>query len=143
MTDFTAINAWQERDWVRQDIQAVAESRSLDLAGERDRGKAAGLVESFYAKAAELLDRSLEPRRDNDRLSRTLQAMSHALKQDGQVAFQSEDHAGRFAKDLTQRYGDDLMARLAKGDDRPWRSISQTLATARHRPCHRHCSRAT
>ncbi|MFG6082563.1 relaxase/mobilization nuclease domain-containing protein [Paracoccus litorisediminis] len=113
-----AANAWQERDWTRQDIQAVAESRNFDLASEKDRGKAASLVESFYAKAAELLDRSLEPRRDNDRLSRTLQAMSHALKQDGQVAFQSEDHAGRFAKDLTQRYGEDLMARLAKGDDR-------------------------
>lgn len=113
-----AANAWQERDWVRQDIQAVAESRNLDLASEKDRGKAAGLVESFYAKTAELLDHALEPPRENDRLSRTLQQMSHALKQDGQVAFQSDDHAGRFARDLTKRYGEDLMARLAKGDDR-------------------------
>jgi hypothetical protein len=113
-----AANAWQERDWTRRDIQAVAESRHLDLAREKDRGKAAGLVESFYAKTAELVDRSLAPSRNNDRLSRTLQAMSDALKQDGQVAFQSDEHAGRFAKDLSQRYGEDLMARLAKGDDR-------------------------
>ncbi|MDS9470267.1 relaxase/mobilization nuclease domain-containing protein [Paracoccus sp. MBLB3053] len=113
-----AVNAWQERDWTRQDIQAVAESRGLNLAGDRDRGEAAGLVESFYAKAAELLDRSFEPRREHDRLLRTLQTMAQTVKQDGQVAFQSDDHAGRFVKDLTQRYGDDLMARLAKGDDR-------------------------
>ncbi|MDS9469612.1 relaxase/mobilization nuclease domain-containing protein [Paracoccus sp. MBLB3053] len=113
-----AANAWQERDWVRRDIQAVAESRHLDLASEKDQGKAAGLVESFYAKAAELLDRALEPRREHDRMSRTLQTMAQALKQDGQVAFQSDDHAGRFAKDLRQRYGEDLMARLVKGDDR-------------------------
>ncbi|WP_170297804.1 relaxase/mobilization nuclease domain-containing protein [Paracoccus litorisediminis] len=113
-----AANAWQERDWTRQDIQAVAESRGLNLADDRDRGEAAGLVESFYAKAAELLDRSFEPRREHDRLLRTLQTMAQTVKQDGQVAFQSDDHAGRFAKDLHQRYGDELMARLAKGDDR-------------------------
>ncbi|WP_170295280.1 relaxase/mobilization nuclease domain-containing protein [Paracoccus aestuariivivens] len=113
-----AANAWQERDWTRQDIQAVAESRHLDLGRQKDRGKAASLVESFYAKTAELLDRALEPRREHDRLSRTLQTIAQALKQDGQVAFQSDDHAGRFARDLTQRYGEDLMARLVKGDDR-------------------------
>ncbi|WP_170297783.1 relaxase/mobilization nuclease domain-containing protein [Paracoccus litorisediminis] len=113
-----AANAWQERDWTRQDIQAVAESRRLDLAGEKDPGKAASLVDSFYAKAAELLDRGFEPRRDNDRLSRTLQAMSQALQQDCQLAFQSDEQAGRFARDLSQRYGNDLMSRLAKGDDR-------------------------
>jgi len=113
-----AANAWQERDWTRQDIQAVAQNHRLDFDNEKDRSKAASLVDSFYAKAAKLLDRSFETRRDNDRLSRTLQAMSQALKQDGQLAFQSDEQAGRFAKDLSQRYGGDLMARLAKGDDR-------------------------
>ena len=55
---------------------------------------------------------------ESDRVVRALGAMSESLRETGAVAFQNDDHAARFASDLRARYGDDLMARLAQGDDR-------------------------
>ncbi|WP_423209724.1 relaxase/mobilization nuclease domain-containing protein [Paracoccus yeei] len=113
-----AANAWQERVWTRQDIEAVAAARRLDLETEAGRNQVAGLVDGFYGRAAELLDRTLQRGARNDRVVRTLGAMSESLRETGVVAFQNNDHAARFARDLKERYGDDLMARLARGDDR-------------------------
>ena len=113
-----AANAWQERVWTRQDIEAVAAARRLDLETEAGRGQVAGLVEGFYGRTAELLDRTVRRGAESDRVVRALGAMSDSLRDTGAVAFQNDDHAARFAKDLKARYGDDLMARLAQGDDR-------------------------
>ena len=113
-----AANAWQERDWTRQDILAVASHQRLDLDSEPGRRTAAGLVGGFYASTARLVDRSLEHRPESDRLTRALGAMAESLYAHGKVAFQSDEHAARFARDLKDRYGADLMARLAEGDDR-------------------------
>ncbi|SMO99283.1 hypothetical protein, partial [Paracoccus laeviglucosivorans] len=106
------------RDWTKQDLIEVARSKKLDLDSAAGRSKAATLVDGFYAKAGEILSQGLERSTGNDRLTRTLGTMAQALKQDGQVAFQNEAHAGRFARDLKDRYGADLMVRLARGDDR-------------------------
>ena len=125
-----AANAWQERDWTKQDIVAVASSRKLDLETEPGRTKAAELVDSFYAKTAQILDRSLERRAENDRVTRALSAMSDSLREHGKVEFRNNDHAARFAKDLKERYGDDLMQRLAQGDDR---ALAKDIPDARQR----------
>ena len=53
----SAANAWQERDWIRQDIQAVAQSRELDLdatvGGRSCRGRP-GLRDNLYRQKARL-----------------------------------------------------------------------------------------
>lgn len=113
-----AANAWQERDWTRKDLLAVAAQRHLDLETEPGCRTSAELVGGFYAATARLLDRSLERRPESDRLTRTLGAMAESLRAHGKVEFQSDEHAARFARDLKDRYGADLMARLAQGDDR-------------------------
>lgn len=113
-----AANAWQERDWTRKDILAVAAQQRLDLDSEPGRRTAADLAGGFYATTARLVERSLERRPENDRLTRTLGAMAESLRVHGKVEFQSDAHAARFARDLKDRYGADLMARLAQGDDR-------------------------
>ena len=113
-----AANAWQERVWTRQDIEAVASARRLDLQTDAGRNQVAGLVDGFYGRAAALLDRGLDRRAENDRVVRALGAMSESLREHGKVEFQNDEHAARFAGDLRQRYGGDVMARLAQGDDR-------------------------
>ena len=113
-----AANAWQERDWTRQDILTVARSRKLDLETESGRRQTAGIVDAFYEKTAQLLDRSLEQRTGTDRLTRVLTAMSESMRQSQSVEFCNDEHAERFARDLKERYGENLMERLAKGDDR-------------------------
>ena len=113
-----AANAWQERVWTRQDIEAVAAARRLDLETEAGRGQVVGLVEGFYGRTAALLDRTVQLGAQNDRVVRALGAMSDSLRETGAVVFQNDDHAARFASDLRARYGADLMARLAQGDDR-------------------------
>ena len=113
-----AANAWQERAWTRQDLLAVAAQQRLDLDSDAGRRTAADLVGGFYAATARLVERSVERRAESDRLMRTLGAMAESLRDHGTVAFQSDAHAARFARDLKDRYGEDLMARLAQGDDR-------------------------
>ncbi|ARC37336.1 hypothetical protein A6J80_14010 [Paracoccus yeei] len=113
-----AANAWQERDWTRKDLLAVASHQRLDLDSDTGRRTAASLVGGFYASTARLVERSLERRPESDRLTRALGAIAESLSAHGTVAFQSDEHAARFARDLKDRYGEDLMARLAQGDDR-------------------------
>lgn len=125
-----AANAWQERDWTRKDLLAVAAYQRLDLETEPGRRTAVELVGGLYASTARLLDRSLEHRPENDRLTRTLGAMADSLRDTGAVAFRSEEDAARFARDLKDRYGDDLMARLAQGDDR---ALSQDIPDPKDR----------
>lgn len=115
-----AATAGQEREWVRQDLQAVATARGLDLDREAERQAAADLVDRFYATAARALNRALEIDHgpENDRLTRTLAALAALHHRHGRVAFEHEDHAERFASDLRARYGKTVMAQIAAGDDR-------------------------
>lgn len=118
--DTGAGNAWQERDWMKADLLAVAEAKRLDLTREKDRSLAAELVDGFYSSAAKVLDRTLEPvqHNRNDRLTRTLSSMGQAVAQGQELRFGHEDQAARFASDLKDRYGDDVVRRIAQGDDR-------------------------
>jgi len=113
-----AANAWQEREWAKQDIVAVADAKRLDLESATGRRQAAELVDSFYSKAADLLERGLTRQPQDDRLSRALVAMRESFRETGQVQFRNDEDAGRFAADLKDRYGEDVMVRLARGDDR-------------------------
>lgn len=118
--DTGAGNAWQEREWMKADLLAVADVRRLDLTREKDRSLAAELVDGFYSSAAKVLDRALEPvqHNRNDRLTRTLSSMADGLAQGQELRFGHEDQAARFASDLKDRYGDDVVRRIAQGDDR-------------------------
>lgn len=115
-----AANAWQEREWVKQDLLAVSKARNLDLDREEERHEAANLVDRFYATAARTLNNVLEigPAHENDRLIRTLASLAEVHRAHGRVEFQHEDHAERFATDLKERYGEKVMERIAAGDDR-------------------------
>ncbi len=113
-------NAWQEREWMKSDLLAVADARRLDLTREKDRSLAAELVDGFYSSAAKVLDRALErtQHHSNDRLIRTLANMADGVAQGQDLQFGHEDQAARFTSDLKDRYGDDVVRRIAQGDDR-------------------------
>ncbi len=113
-----AANAWQERAWIKADILAVADAKKIDLASEDGRGRAAELVDTFYAAAARTISRAVPIEREatSDRLTRTLSAMAEAHAQHGKVEFQSDEHAARFGADFRDRYGENAMGRLAAGD---------------------------
>ena len=115
-----AANAWQEREWVKQDLRAVAQSQNLSLEHEDERHRAADMVDRFYANAARTMNRVLEIEQghSNDRLTRTLEILALTHRQHGRVAFEQEDHAERFAIDLKQRYGETVIEQIAAGDDR-------------------------
>lgn len=114
-----AANAWQEREWVRQDLAAVSQARGLDLERQEDCVTAADLVDHFYATAANTLNKALqiEQVHGNDRLTRTLDAMAAVHHQHGRVSFEHEDDAARFTDDLKVRYGENVVTRIASGDD--------------------------
>ena len=115
-----AANAWQEREWVKQDLHAVSKARGLDLDREDERHAAADLVDRFYAGAAKTLNTALEidQSHEKDRLTRTLESLAEVHRQHGRVEFEHEDHAERFAIDLKERYGEKVMECIAAGDDR-------------------------
>ena len=119
-----AANAWQEREWVKADLKAVSVARQLDLEDTAGRAQAADFLDRFYAEAAMALDRALgiEPvgkashRQESDRLVRTRETLAVVHRQHGWVAFEREDHAERFARDLKERYGERVMTQIASGD---------------------------
>lgn len=115
-----AANAWQEREWVKQDLLAVSKERGLDLDREDQRHAAADMVDRFYATAAKTLNTALEidHSHEKDRLTRTLESLAEVHRQHGRVEFEHEDHAERFASDLKERYGEKVIAQIAAGDDR-------------------------
>lgn len=127
-----AANAWQEREWVKSDLQAVSMARGLDLDREDQRHQAADLVDRFYASAAKTLNTALDIEHsvDADRLVRTLDAMVQINDKHHKVEFEHEDHAARFADDLRARYGDKVVHQLAAGDDS---ALALDFADAKHR----------
>lgn len=113
-----AANAWQEREWIKSDILTVADAKKIDLSSDEGRGRAAELVDTFYAAAARTISRAvpIEQEAINDKLTRTLSAMAEAHAQHGKVEFQNDEHAARFGADFRERYGENAMARIAQGD---------------------------
>lgn len=113
-------NAWQEREWMKADILAAAETKRLDLTLEKDRGLAAELVEGFYIQAAKVLDHVFgrTQHHTNDRLTRTLSNMGQGVSQGQDLQFRHEEQAKRFTHDLKERYGNDVVRRIGEGDDR-------------------------
>ena len=112
-----AANAWEERDWVRSDLLALAGRRRLDPR-DPDQGKrAAEDLQEFYDKAAKAIDHAVthETVPENDRLVRTLRYMGRILKAEGKVEFRGDAHAERFADELRRRYGEGIVADLAAG----------------------------
>ena len=143
-----AANAWHEREWVKADLKAVSAARGLNLDVKAERDQVVDIVDRFYATAATVLNRALEMEhareavheREGDRLVRTLETLAIVHRQHQRVEFEREDHAERFAQDLKERYGENVMEQIAGGDDRvlasdfpePWqrREIARALVTA-------------
>lgn len=127
-----AANAWQEREWVKEDLGSVAAANKLDLQTEEGRAKTAELVDNFYASAAKTLARVVEAGNvyENDRVTRALDTMADTLKADGKVEFENDDHARRFTEDLRERYGADVVERIAAGDDR---ALAVDFSDPKHR----------
>ena len=143
-----AANAWQEREWVKADLQAVSRARGLDLDHADQRHQTAEMVDRFYATAAKVLNHALGVEhardtvhsRESDRLVRTLETLARVHRQHSRVEFEQEDHAERFAHDLKERYGETVMEQIASGDDRalaadfpearPRREIARALVAA-------------
>ncbi|MGN7870782.1 relaxase/mobilization nuclease domain-containing protein [Paracoccus sp. 22332] len=120
-----AANAWQEREWVKADLRAVSAAHQLDLGDAKGRAQAAALLDRFHAQATTILDGALgmasertAHQQDDDRLVRTLETLATVHHRHGRVEFEREDHAERFATDLKERYGETVMAQIARGDDR-------------------------
>ena len=112
-----AANAWEERDWLRSDLQVLAERHRLDLRHPDESRRVTAHLQGFHDAATGLIDRALrhEAVPENDRLLRTLRAMGRTIQTQGSVAFRSDAHAERFAEELRQRYGDGIVTALAAG----------------------------
>jgi type IV secretion system T-DNA border endonuclease VirD2 len=112
-----AANAWEERDWVRNDLFALSGRRRADLRNPDQSRKVVDDLEGFYEAAAKLIEqaRAHEVVPENDRLLRALGSMGRIMKADGKVEFRGYAHAERFADELRKRYGKGVVAELANG----------------------------
>ena len=112
-----AANAWEERDWVRSDLLALAGRRRLDPRDPEQGRRMAGELQGFYDRAAAAIDHTVthETVPENDRLVRTLRSMGRIMQAEGKVEFREDAHAERFADELRRRYGEAIVADLAAG----------------------------
>ena len=113
-----AANALEERDWIRADVAAAAKTNGLNFDDPAERTQAARLVDRFYDTAAGLLAATHGRDVENpvDRLRRALTYMSKIAAEHGTVEFDSGRAARTFAKDMKARYGETVMADLARGN---------------------------
>jgi type IV secretion system T-DNA border endonuclease VirD2 len=112
-----ALNAWEERNWVRSDLSVLAARHRHDLADPDQRRRVAEDLQGFYDCAARAIERSVEASvvTENDRLIRTLRSMGRTLQTEGKVEFRGEADAERFTAELQQRYGEAIVSELAAG----------------------------
>lgn len=115
--DTGALNAWEERDWVRSDLSVLAAWHRYDLADPDQRRRVAEDLQGFYDRAARAIDLSVETSvvPENDRLIRTLRSMGRRQQAEGSVAFRGEADAERFTAELQERYGEEIVSELAAG----------------------------
>lgn len=113
-----AANAWQEREWIKQDILTVADKTGFDLSSEVGRGRVAEILDGFYDTAASIISQAVgvEHVADRDRLTRTLNTMADNYEKHGRVEFATDEQARSFGQDFRTRYGESSMARIAEGD---------------------------
>ena len=117
-----ATSAFEEREWMKSDVQKIAQTKSLDLTLDADRSTAANITDRFYAAVARVLhnaelhqqevSRPVQP----DPLIRTLNHMADRAEKAQSSSFESEEHALRFTNDLKKRYGDDIVKQIAAGN---------------------------
>ncbi len=112
-----ALNALEERDWIKADVATVAQKKGLDLARYDHRTAAAGVVDRFYEKARALISeaRGVKVETSADQLRRTLTAMTEVEAKHGRVLFENDDAAKTLSDDLKRRYGEAVVGDLAKG----------------------------
>lgn len=112
-----ASNARDEAGWIRSDIAEVAARHGFDLGDDESRGRAAGIVDRFYEKAAELVlaARSAELAREADPLLAALGTMAKVHGLQGSVAFRTETQARDFAEEMRERYGATVLKDIAAG----------------------------
>lgn len=115
--DTGALNAWEERDWVRSDLSVLAARHRYDLADPDQGRRVAEDLQGFYDRAARAIERSVETSvvPENDRLIRTLRSMGRRQQTEGRVAFRGEVDAERFTAELQERYGEAIVSELAAG----------------------------
>lgn len=112
-----ALNALEERDWIKADVAAVAGQKGLDLGRADQRAEAAGIVDRFYEKAAGLIAdaRGVKHESAADQLRRTLTAMTEVETKHGPVRFDNDEVAKTLSEDLKRRYGETVVNDLANG----------------------------
>jgi len=141
-----AKHAQEEESWVRGDIADVAARHRLDLGDDQARSQAAGMVDRFYERAADLIHsaRGTEIVRDADPLIETLGALAKVHGAQGAVAFRSDDQARDFADAMTERFGASILRDIASGQtealagDLPDPGTRQALAAAVVAVAHSH-----
>lgn len=141
-----AKHAQEEEGWVRGDIADVAARHRLDLGDDQARSQAAGLVDRFYERAADLIHaaRGTEIARDADPLIETLGALAKVHGAQGAVSFRSDEQARDFAGAMTERFGASILRDIAAGrtealaGDLPDPGTRQALAAAVVAVAHSH-----
>ena len=112
-----ALNAYEERGWVLEDIEVMAIKQGLSLSDPEARAKAAIRVDQFYEEAASIIARAYgrEAEQEAKALRRTLTQMVAIERQHGSVIFDSPDSARALSADMVKRYGPTIMRDLAVG----------------------------
>ena len=116
---FGAASGFQEREWVKQDMAAVAALQEFELDTRDHRDAASEIADGFYRAAGELVRqaRADVSEYDNARLVADLQTIGAMYSRHGAVEFASSGDVERFETHLEERYGRELMSEIAAGND--------------------------
>lgn len=131
---------------MRGDIADVAARHRRDLGDDQARSHAAGMVDRFYERAADLIHavRGTEIARETDPLIETLGALAKVHGAQGAVAVRSDEQARDFAGAMSERFGASILRDIASGrtealaGDLPDPGIRQVLAAAVVAVAHSH-----
>ncbi len=115
-----ATNAYQEREWIRQDAARVAKHTGLDLAKPDDQKESYRKLDSFYRHAKNILTTTLtrqqDRKRQKDNLTRTMERLSEISRDGSDPQFASQPEAKAFMADLESRYGEGVVDKIMAGD---------------------------
>jgi type IV secretion system T-DNA border endonuclease VirD2 len=133
-----ALNAYEERRWIKADVHAAAVRRGLDLEDKSQRAQAADAVDRFYETANELIAKAhgIKVEVAAKQLRQTLTAMTEIEARHGRVAFAQDEAARVFCEDMKKRYGARIITDLARGQtdalsaDFPDPAMRQKIASA-------------
>ncbi len=115
-----ATNAYQEREWIRQDAALVTKHTGLDLAKPGDQKESYRKLDLFYRHAknilATTLSRQQDRKRQKDNLTRTMERLSEISRDGSDPQFASQPEAKAFMADLESRYGEGVVDKIMTGD---------------------------